>query len=141
MSFYGALFGWEFDVWPAEFGHYTQCLLRDSPVAVIRPSPDPDATEFWCNVYFATDDCDAAVFGYTSDANPEMPELDFTFLRRPDGHEIGGIAGDPRLVRVMPRLDHPGRQGSAVDRDAGSPESVGAFARGDEDRLHPPSTR
>lgn len=40
----------------------------------------------------------AAVFGYTLDANPDMPELDFTFLRRPDGHEIGGIAGDPRAT-------------------------------------------
>jgi len=30
MTFYGALFGWEFDVGPAEFGHYTQCLLQGS---------------------------------------------------------------------------------------------------------------
>jgi len=173
MTFYGALFGWEFDVGPAEFGHYTQCLLRGRPVAAIRPNPDPDATDFWWNVYFATDDCDAAaarardaggsiitgpmdvldqgrtaiikdttgaqcglwqagahigceivnepnallrndlvtaesgpardfyvaVFGYTLDANPDMPELDFTFLRRPDGHEIGGIAGDPKATK------------------------------------------
>ena len=40
-----------------------------------------------------------AVFGYTLDANPDMPELDFTFLRRPDGHEIGGIAGDPKATK------------------------------------------
>lgn len=51
MTFYGALFGWEFDVGPAEFGHYTQCLLRGRPVAAIRPNPDPDATDFWWNVY------------------------------------------------------------------------------------------
>ena len=175
MTFYGALFGWEFDVGPAEFGHYTQCLLRGRPVAAIRPNPDPDATDFWRNVYFATDDCDAAaarardaggsiitgpmdvldqgrtaiikdttgaqcglwqagahigceivnepnallrndlvtaesgpardfyvaVFGYTLDANPDMPELDFTFLRRPDGHEIGGIAGDPKATKSV----------------------------------------
>lgn len=37
-----------------------------------------------------------AVFGYTLDVNPDMPELDFTFL---DGHEIGGIAGDPKATR------------------------------------------
>ncbi|MFH8403409.1 VOC family protein [Streptomyces sp. NPDC018019] len=37
----------------------------------------------------------AAVFGYTLDTNPDMPDADFTFLRRPDGHEIGGIVGDP----------------------------------------------
>src|SRR3954453_14135061 len=60
MTFYGALFGWEFDVGPAEFGHYTQGFLRGSPVAAIRPNPDPYATDFWWNFYFATDDCDAA---------------------------------------------------------------------------------
>ncbi|MFH8346041.1 VOC family protein [Streptomyces sp. NPDC018045] len=37
----------------------------------------------------------AAVFGFTLDGNPRLPDLDFTFLRRPDGHEIGGIVGDP----------------------------------------------
>ena len=42
MTFDGALFGWEFDVGPAEFGRYTQCLLRGRPVAAIRPNPDPD---------------------------------------------------------------------------------------------------
>ncbi|WP_019815343.1 VOC family protein [Saccharomonospora saliphila] len=169
MAFYGALFGWEFDVGPEETGRYTLCLLRGRPVAAIMPNPDPDATEFWWNLYFATDDCDAtvaraeaaggavlsgsmdvmdqgrmaiirdpagaqfglwqarahigcqivnepnallrndlitaepgrardfytAVFDYTLDSDPNMPDADFTFLRRPDGHEIGGIVGDP----------------------------------------------
>lgn len=36
-----------------------------------------------------------AVFGYTLDGNDDMPDFDFTFLRRPDGHEIGGIMGVP----------------------------------------------
>lgn len=36
-----------------------------------------------------------AVFGFTLDGNPTLPELDFTFLRRPDGHEVGGIMGLP----------------------------------------------
>jgi predicted enzyme related to lactoylglutathione lyase len=35
----------------------------------------------------------ATVFGFTSDGNEDLPGLDFTFLRRPDGHEIGGILG------------------------------------------------
>jgi uncharacterized protein len=170
MTFYGALFGWEFNVGPEETGRYTMCLLRGKPVAAIMPNQDPDATDFWWNLYFATDDCDAtvaraesaggsilatpmdvmdqgrmalvrdtagaqfglwqagahigsqivnepnallrndlvtpepasardfyaAVFDYTLDANPDMPDFDFTFLRRPDGHEIGGIAGDPK---------------------------------------------
>lgn len=170
MKFYGALFGWEFSVGSEETGKYTQCLLRGKPVAAIMPNPDRNATEFWWNLYFATDDCDAtaaraegaggsilvapmevmdqgrmsiirdpagaqfglwragahigsqivnepnallrndlvtpepapardfyaAIFDYTLDANPDLAGADFTFLRRPDGHEIGGIFGDPK---------------------------------------------
>ncbi|WBB68259.1 VOC family protein [Micromonospora sp. WMMD812] len=169
MEFYGALFGWEFEVGPAEAGHYATCLLRGRPVAAIMPNPDPGATDFWWNVYFATADCDgtakriidaggamidapmdvmdqgrmaiardpvgaqfglwqgrahigaqivnepgslvrndlvtaapdpartfyAAVFDFTLDRNEDLPGFDFTFLRRPDGHEIGGIFGLP----------------------------------------------
>jgi len=169
MEFYRALFGWEFDVGPAETGHYTMCLLHGRPVAALMPNPDATATGFWWNVYLATDDCDgavkritdsggtlvqapmdvmdqgrmalakdpvgaqfglwqgrafvgaqvvnepnsllrndlvtptpeparafyAAVFDFGLDVNPDLPGLDFTFLRRPDGHEVGGIVGDP----------------------------------------------
>jgi predicted enzyme related to lactoylglutathione lyase len=167
MAFYGSLFGWEFQVGPPETGRYTMCLLRGRPVAALMANPDPAASDFWWNVYFATGDCDgtarrvadaggtvlqspmdvmdqgrmaiardpvgarfglwqgrghigsevvnepgslvrndlitpspepargfyAAVFGYTLDRNPDLPQMDFTFLRRPDGHEIGGIMG------------------------------------------------
>src|SRR5918997_5821587 len=173
MQFYGALFGWEFDVGPAEYGHYTTCLLDGRRAAALAPNQDPAATEFWWNVYLATDDVDAtvaraveagagvvggpfdipeqgrgallrdpvgahfglweghghvgcevvnepnalirndlvtadpgparafyaAVFGFTLDGNDDMPEADFTFLRRPDGHEVGGIFGDPAAPR------------------------------------------
>jgi predicted enzyme related to lactoylglutathione lyase len=34
-----------------------------------------------------------AVFDFTLDGNEDLPGSDFTFLRRPDGHEIGGILG------------------------------------------------
>lgn len=169
MAFYRALFGWDYQVAPAEAGYYTACLLKGRPVAAIMPHPDPDATAFWWNVYFATTDCDgtakritdtggtivsppmdvmdqgrmalardpvgaqfglwqgrahigaqivnepgsvvrndlltpdpeparafyAAVFDFTLDRNEDLPDLDFTFLRRPDGHEIGGIFGLP----------------------------------------------
>jgi predicted enzyme related to lactoylglutathione lyase len=57
-EFYGAVFGWEFEEGPPETGRYTMCLLRGQPVAAIMPNPDPDATAFWWNAYFATDDCD-----------------------------------------------------------------------------------
>jgi predicted enzyme related to lactoylglutathione lyase len=169
MEFYGSLFGWEFQVGPPETGRYTMCLLHGRPVAALMANPDPAASAFWWNMYFATDDCDdtarrvadaggtvlqspmdvmdqgrmaiardpvgaqfglwqgrahigsevvnepgslvrndlvtptpeparnfyAAVFGYTLDRNPDLPGMDFTFLRRPDGHEIGGIMGVP----------------------------------------------
>jgi hypothetical protein len=173
MEFYGSLFGWEFAVGPKEAGYYTNCLLGGRPVAAMMPNRDPGATEFWWNVYFATDDCDAtarritdaggslpmepmdvmdqgrmaiaidptgaqfglwqgrahvgaqvvdepsslvrndlitpdpgparefyaAVFDFTLDGNVDLPELDFTFLRRPDGHEIGGVIGDPHTPK------------------------------------------
>jgi predicted enzyme related to lactoylglutathione lyase len=167
MGFYGALFGWEFQVGPPETMHYTQCLLGGRRVAALAQNPDPAATAFWWNVYLATADCDvtakrvtdtggsiemaptdipgqgrmaiardpvgaqfglwegrghvgcevvnepgslvrndlvtpdpeparafyAAVFDFTLDVNQDLPGFDFTFLRRPDGHEIGGIMG------------------------------------------------
>lgn len=36
-----------------------------------------------------------AVFGFTLDGNADLPEYDFSFLRRQDGHEVGGIMGLP----------------------------------------------
>ena len=172
MDFYRALFGWEFNVGPAEVGHYTTCLLRGRPVAAIMPNPDPDATAFWWNVYLAVADCDrtaeriinaggsiidapmdvmdqgrmaiardpvgaqfglwqgrahigaeivnepgslvrndlvtgdpeparafyTAVFGFMLERNEDLPEFDYTFLRRPDGHEVGGILGLPEAL-------------------------------------------
>ena len=169
MEFYGAVFGWDFEVGGEETGRYTICRVDGRAVAAIMPNPDQAATDFWWSVYLATDDCAAtakriedaggrlvqppmdvmeqgrmaiaidpvgaqfglweagsfvgaelvnepgallrndlvtptpgpardfyaAVFDFTLDGNPDLPGLDFTFLRRPDGHEIGGIVGDP----------------------------------------------
>lgn len=167
-EFYGTLFGWEFDEGPPETGHYTMCLVRGRPAAAIMPNPDTDATSFWWNLSFATDDCDGtakritdaggrlvtppmdvmdvgrmaivvdptgaqfglwegrahhgaavvnepgamvwnelvtpgaaaarpfytAVFDYSLEAM-EAPDVDYTVIRRPDGHEVGGIHGQP----------------------------------------------
>ncbi len=168
MEFYGAVFGWEFQVGPEEMGRYTICRLDGRAVAALMPNVDEAPTGFWWQVYLATDDCDATaervtkaggrlvatpddipgqgrmavavdpvgaqfglwqggdfvgaelvnepgtllrndlvtptpgparefyaeVFDFTLDGNPDLPQLDFTFLRRPDGHEVGGIMGD-----------------------------------------------
>jgi uncharacterized protein len=168
MEFYGAVFGWEFEVGPEESGRYTTCRLRGRRAAGLSATHDPAAGTFW-QVYLATPDCDrtaarvreaggtllgdpmdvmeqgrmavardpvgaqfgvwqgrahvgcevvnepgallrndlvtsdpaparafyAAVFDFTLDGNDDLPDLDFTFLRRPDGHEIGGITGVP----------------------------------------------
>ena len=173
MAFYGALFGWEFEVGVPEYGHYTIALLDGRRVAGLAPNPDPGPTEFWWNVSFAAADVDAtmaraaaaggevlggpfdvpgqgrgallrdpvgaqfalweghghvgcevvnepgalirndlvtptpgparefyaAVFGFTLDGNDDMPDADFTFLRRADGHEVGGIFGNPAAPR------------------------------------------
>lgn len=172
MEFYRALFGWEYDVGPEEYGHYTMCLLQGRQVAGMMPNQDTNATNSWWSVYFATEDCDAsakriteaggtllmhpmdvmdqgrmaiasdsvghqfglwqgrahigcqvvnepnalvrndlvtpnagsarefyvAVFDYTLEGNEDLPDADFTFLRRPDGHEVAGIFGDPNTL-------------------------------------------
>ncbi len=169
LAFYGAVFGWDFDVGPEEYGRYTTCLLRGRRVAALSAEHDPAVGYFW-NVYLATPDCDrtaerareaggtllteptdvmdqgrlaivrdpvgaqfglwqgrahigcgvvnepgalvrndlvtadpeparqfyAQVFDLILDRNEDMPGFDFTFLRRPDAHEIGGIMGVPR---------------------------------------------
>ena len=169
MEFYGAVFGWEFEVGPPEMMRYTICRLDGKAVAALAET-DESSTSYWWQVHFATSDCDASVqrvteaggsilmeaddimdqgrmaiakdptganfglwqakafvgcevvnepnallrndlvtpnpaparefyasvFGFTVDGNPDQPDLDFTFLRRPDGHEIGGIMGVPQ---------------------------------------------
>ena len=82
--------GAQFGLWQGH-GH-VGCEVVNEPGALIRndlvtPTPGP-ARDFY-----------AGVFGFTLDANEDMPEADFTFLRRPDGHEVGGIFGNPAAPR------------------------------------------
>ncbi|MEV7089115.1 VOC family protein [Streptomyces sp. NPDC093085] len=70
------------------------CERVNEPDTLVRndlTTPDPaSAREFY-----------AKVFGFTLDTNPDLPgSEDFTFLRRPDGHEIGGIQGDPEAAEA-----------------------------------------
>ena len=76
--------GAQFGLWQGRA--HVGCQVVNQPGALLRNdlvTPDPErARAFY-----------AAVFDFTLDANPDLPDVDFTFLRRPDGYEIGGIMG------------------------------------------------
>jgi len=76
--------GAQFGLWEARA--QVGCRLVNEPNTLVRNdlvTADPGrARPFY-----------ADVFGFTLDGNDDLPGLDFTFLRRPDGHEIGGIMG------------------------------------------------
>ncbi|MFC8200451.1 VOC family protein [Streptomyces sp. NPDC060006] len=78
--------GARFGLW--EGRAHLGCEVVNEPGSLVRndlvtPDPGP-ARDFY-----------TAVFDYTLDLNETLPDLDFTFLRRRDGHEIGGIFGFP----------------------------------------------
>jgi uncharacterized protein len=78
--------GAQFGLWQGR--DHVGCQVVNEPGSLVRndlvtPDPEP-AREFY-----------AAVFDFTLDRNEDMPEANFTFLRRPDGHEVGGIMGAP----------------------------------------------
>ena len=82
--------GAQFGLWEGR-GH-VGCEVVNEPGALIRndlvtPDPGP-ARDFY-----------PEVFAFTLDGNADMPEADFTFLRRLDGHEVGGIFGNPAAPR------------------------------------------
>jgi predicted enzyme related to lactoylglutathione lyase len=205
LQFYGAVFGWDFDVGPAEYDRYTMCLLRGRRVAAIFEVHDPSRRGFW-QVYLATDDCDrtaerarkaggtllmepmdvmgdgrmavvrdpvgarfalwegrahhgaevvnepgslvrndlvtpepaparefyAAVFDFTLDGNPDLPDANFTFLRRPDGHEVGGIMGMPGSVSAWSTTFEVAGTDEAVQRAL----EVGGLSDGAKDFLY-----
>lgn len=54
-AFYGAFFGWEFEIGGAEFGGYTMCKLRDRFVAGLGPIMQAGHPTVW-TTYLATDD-------------------------------------------------------------------------------------
>ncbi|MEV0368454.1 VOC family protein [Streptomyces sp. NPDC050636] len=78
--------GARFSLWQG--GTFPGCELVNETCTLVRndlATPDPEpARRFY-----------AEVFGFTLDGNEDLPGFDFTFLRRPDGHEIGGVFGDP----------------------------------------------
>ncbi|MEU0649775.1 VOC family protein [Streptomyces umbrinus] len=84
--------GARFGLWEARA--HVGCEVVNEPDSLVRndlvtPDPEP-ARAFY-----------TSVFDYTLDGNKTLPDLDFTFLRRPDGHEIGGIFGFPVAPRSV----------------------------------------
>ncbi|MGI5197033.1 VOC family protein [Streptomyces sp. CA-288835] len=78
--------GARFGLW--EGRAHVGCEVVNEPGSLVRndlvtPDPEP-ARAFY-----------TAVFDYTLDLNETLPDFDFTFLRRGDGKEIGGIFGFP----------------------------------------------
>lgn len=89
--------GARFGLWQG--GTHPGCRIVNEPGSLVRndlstPEPGP-ARDFY-----------TALFGLTLDGNQDLPGFDFTFLRRPDGHEIGGIFGDPTDRRRLRLADH-----------------------------------
>jgi len=81
--------GAQFGLWQGR--DHTGCQVVNELGSLVRndlvtPDPEP-ARGFY-----------AAVFDFTLDRNEDMPGANFTFLRRPDGHEVGGIMGAPGSV-------------------------------------------
>lgn len=58
-AFYGALFGWTFEVGPPESGFYTMCLKNGRPAAGIGKKPDGAPFPPAWTVYMASADADA----------------------------------------------------------------------------------
>lgn len=56
-SFYGALFGWEWDIVGPEFGNYSTGLLRGKKVAAVASRMDDSQPVAW-TTYLAVDDAD-----------------------------------------------------------------------------------
>jgi len=78
--------GGQFGLWQGRA--HIGCELVNEPNSLVRNDLVTDQPEVTRRFY-------TEVFGFTLDRNADLPELDFTFLRRPDGHEVGGIFGMP----------------------------------------------
>ncbi len=59
-DFYGALFGWEFEIGPPETGNYAMCTVRGKPVAGLGGPPPEGVPTVW-TTYLATNDVDRTV--------------------------------------------------------------------------------
>lgn len=113
--------GARFGLWQARA--HLGCQVVNEPGSLVRndlvtPDPAPARTFY------------AEVFDYTLDLNETLPDADFTFLRRKDGHEIGGIFGFPAAPSSVwattfevADTDAVARRAVAAGGTAGPPEN------------------
>ena len=59
--FYAAVFGWDMDVGPAEFGGYTMARVQGDAVAGLNGEPAPPGVPTAWTTYISTDDIDATL--------------------------------------------------------------------------------
>lgn len=105
-EFYRALFGWDYEIGPAETGHYTMCLLGGRAAAGMNGDPSERLAPAW-TTYFSVDDLDGVFAGATAlGATPLMGPIEITGQ--------GGVAAltDPAgaVVGMWRPGGHPGAQ-------------------------------
>jgi uncharacterized protein len=116
--------GAQFSLWQGRA--HVGCEVVNEPGSLLRNdlvTADPEPAR----VFYA------AVFGFTLDGNPDLPGADFTFLRRPDGHEIGGVMGVPGAPSSWTTLFEVADTDAAVARAAeagGTPGTPEDFVYG-----------
>jgi predicted enzyme related to lactoylglutathione lyase len=110
---YGELFGWTFESFGPEMGHYTMAFLDGVPAAALVPKqPGDDATPTAWTVYFGVSDVDATVARITAHGGSMLfPAMDvpgqgrMAIARDPEGAVFGlwqanpfpgaGVEGEP----------------------------------------------
>jgi predicted enzyme related to lactoylglutathione lyase len=99
-AFYPAIFGWSFEVHKGDGMEYTEWRIGDRSVGGLMAKPaamPPQVPSHWA-VYFAVDDCDAAIKQVTELGGRQMtPAMDipqgrFAFVTDPEGAPLGVIA-------------------------------------------------
>ena len=96
MEFYGAVFGWDFEVVMPEMGRYTICRLDGRSVAALAESGS-ESTSYWWQVYFATSDCDATAKRITEAGGELVIPSGHHARQWPDRRREG-----PRRIAVRP---------------------------------------
>ena len=127
-AFYAGLFGWTFEVGPAETGFYAMAKLGGANVAGVGGQPPGAQMPSAWNLYFATDDVDATVarakeLGGSLVMGPMniMEEGRLAFLADPTGAHFG--LWQARRHTGAQVIDEPG---AMVWREVNTPDAAKA---------------